>query len=670
MPVTTTYPGLYIEELPSTSHTITPAPTSIAVFVGYTHPLKTLKPSQPVPCFSFTDYLTNFGGFIFNHYYPGYRADGYSKPGPWDSFGSVAHAVNQFFLNGGSNCYVVGLIPSGGVTAPALYVPLSPGTSSSGSSSSGSGSGSPGSGTGSGGSGTGSGGSGTGSGGSGTGSGGSGTGSGGSGTGSGGSGTGSGGSSPSTPTPITPTSTAPASPPYVQFTAIECTDDDWKITLAISNLAFSSLNTNQSYYDAADITITYAPTKNTSGTSPGAVYEKYRGVSLIPNLPSGASNPNYISNVIGTSTSPVSALVTVAVTPPSPSSTAPLAFSGTSPATAFGNLFPVGAAGTPSDIATSFFSAGDFNAVFLTNSPLDKLAIFNLLVLPGVSHPGVLGNASAFCEKKFAFFIIDPPPPDLISADGYNQNGKPTPSVPLISDWVNHNITSPSTLAGPPIDKNCALYFPYIQTSDPITGGEVDLPPSGTVAGIFAREDQNRGVWKAPAGLETTITNSLGVVINGQMNNPQQGVLNPLGVNCLRDFTGSGTVVFGARTLVTNDPAQSSLWRYVPVRRMALFIEQTLMSNLTWVVFEPNDEPLWNAIVSSVSAFMLSLFRQQAFQGSTPSDAFQVVCDSTTTTQTDIDNGVVNILVAFAPLKPAEFVVIQIAQLAGQSSTS
>jgi len=154
------------------------------------------------------------------------------------------------------------------------------------------------------------------------------------------------------------------------------------------------------------------------------------------------------------------------------------------------------------------------------------------------------------------------------------------------------------------------------------------------------------------------------------MTDQQQGVLNPLGVNCLREFTGSGTVVFGARTMVTANPALSNMWRYVPVRRMALFLEQTLYNSLGWVVFEPNDEPLWAAIRTSIEAFMLGLFRQGAFQGSTPSEAFQVKCDSQTTTQADIDNGIVNIVVAFAPLKPAEFVVIKIAQLAGQTQTS
>ena len=185
---------------------------------------------------------------------------------------------------------------------------------------------------------------------------------------------------------------------------------------------------------------------------------------------------------------------------------------------------------------------------------------------------------------------------------------------------------------------------------------------------MYSTTDNNRGVWKAPAGLQTVIPTSVGVVDTGKMTDLRQGTLNILGVNCLRDFPGIGTVVWGARTLVTENPAFVQ-WRYVPVRRMALFLEQTLYQNLTWVVFEPNDEPLWVAIRSSIESFMLSLFHQGAFQGSTPSQAFQVLCDSSTTTQQDIDNGIVNIIVAFAPLKPAEFVIVKIAQLAGQTQS-
>ena len=185
---------------------------------------------------------------------------------------------------------------------------------------------------------------------------------------------------------------------------------------------------------------------------------------------------------------------------------------------------------------------------------------------------------------------------------------------------------------------------------------------------MIAREDTNRGVWKAPAGYEALVQNTAGVVASGRMTDPRQGTLNPLGVNCLRSLPGIGTVVFGARTLVAANMAFQQ-YRYVPVRRMTLFIEQSLFASLGWVIFEPNDTPLWVSIKTSVDGFMLGLFNQGAFQGTTPSQAFQVSCDATTTTPDDQANGIVNIVVAFAPLKPAEFVIIKIAQLAGQTQS-
>ena len=257
---------------------------------------------------------------------------------------------------------------------------------------------------------------------------------------------------------------------------------------------------------------------------------------------------------------------------------------------------------------------------------------------------------------------MDPPLAD--SADG---------TVPFGSTLISDDFESGSI----PKSQNSALYFPYLTSSDPLTGQVInpftnqpyEVPPSGTVAGIFARTDFNRGVWKAPAGLGRRLSNVGDVVERGQMSDDRQGVLNPLGINCVRNFSGIGPVVWGARTSISENVAFQQ-WKYVPVRRMALFLEQTLYANLGWVVFEPNDTPLWTSIVATIESFMLGLFRQGAFQGSTPSQAFKVKCDSSTTSQDDINNGIVNILVAFAPLKPAEFVIIQIAQLAGQAQTS
>lgn len=527
MPVTPTYPGIYIEELPSSARTITAAPTSVTVFVGYTHPFKTRKFNQAIEIFNFTEYEREFGGFY--------------ESGLIDC--QVAHAVNQFFINGGSVAYVVGL--------KAQYYKDDAGTLAG-----------------------------------------------------------------------TGTEAGIVKPPEanlggIKFIGREPTDILTRpMTATISNLNPSNGN------GTADIVITY-----------GSQVEVYRGVKLDKN------SPDFIEKRLGIENNPVSALVEVT---PASTSTYPTTFP-TVPADQQKSLTQE----VPSGTTTTFYSR-DFTDAFKADSSLDKVSIFNLLLIPGVVANDILSAALAFCERKQAFFIMDPPP--QAAADG---SGK----LPPIADLVDIL----------PKSKNGALYFPYLKSVNPITGKRLDLPPSAFVAGIYARTDLNRGVWKAPAGLETTLLNTTGVVESGRMTDQCQGTLNKIGVNCLRSFPGVGTVVYGARTLVGGDENTAyQQWKYVPVRRMALFIEQTLFRNLGWVVFEPNDQPLWVAIRISIENFMLSLFNQGAFQGSKPSQAFQVKCDSSTTTQTDIDNGIVNIIVAFAPLKPAEFVIVKIAQLSGQ----
>jgi uncharacterized protein len=182
---------------------------------------------------------------------------------------------------------------------------------------------------------------------------------------------------------------------------------------------------------------------------------------------------------------------------------------------------------------------------------------------------------------------------------------------------------------------------------------------------MYATIDGSRGVWKAPAGTETALVGVSGVQV--PLTDAQNGLLNPVAVNCIRNFPVYGVVIWGARTTQGADEVGSQ-WKYVPVRRLALYLESSLYQGTQWVVFEPNDEPLWAQIRLNVGSFMQTLFRQGAFQGSTPQQAYFVKCDSETTTSTDQDNGIVNIVVGFAPLKPAEFVIIQIQQMAGQSS--
>jgi phage tail sheath protein FI len=277
--------------------------------------------------------------------------------------------------------------------------------------------------------------------------------------------------------------------------------------------------------------------------------------------------------------------------------------------------------------------------------------VFNILCLPSASALGaqlddMIDAAATFCETQHAFLLVDTP----VGAD--------SASASAVGSWF-------AGTDAPTASRNAAIYWPRLVLSDPLANGAArEVGASGTVAGIYARTDATRGVWKAPAGIEATVRGAdLGVAVN----EGDSATLNPVGVNALRTFPVVGTVVWGARTLFGAD-IRASEWKYVPVRRTALFIEQSLLAGLKWVVFEPNDEPLWAQIRLNVGAFMQDLFRKGAFQGVTPRDAYFVRCDKNTTTQSDIDKGIVNILVGFAPLKPAEFVVIQIQQMAGQAT--
>jgi phage tail sheath protein FI len=290
---------------------------------------------------------------------------------------------------------------------------------------------------------------------------------------------------------------------------------------------------------------------------------------------------------------------------------------------------------------------------------LARADLFNLLVITPVTRsdgtgtartltPAVKGKAAAFAQDHRALFLVDPNPDWDAPADITPASGLQTYIASISSDDR----------------RNAALYFPYLRAPDPLVGDAVtEYPPSGAIAGVMANTDSTRGVWKAPAGLDAGLSGVL--ELKAKLTDGENGLLNPLGVNCLRTFPASGHVTWGARTLAGDDRLASE-WKYVPVRRTALFLEESLFRGTQWVVFEPNDEPLWAQIRLNVGAFMQDLFRKGAFQGKTPREAYLVKCDGETTTQTDINNGVVNILVGFAPLKPAEFVIVQIQQLAGQ----
>jgi uncharacterized protein len=274
---------------------------------------------------------------------------------------------------------------------------------------------------------------------------------------------------------------------------------------------------------------------------------------------------------------------------------------------------------------------------------LDRINLFNLLCVPGETNPATLSNLQQFCRKRRAFLIAD---------------CAQSASLTTLANGPDTGLTGADGI-------NAAFYFPWIDAPDPLQENRPgEFPPCGFISGLYARTDANRGVWKAPAGTEASLTGVLGPK-KPLLTDDENGVLNPKAVNCIRSFPVFGTIAWGARTLQGNDEIGSE-WKYIPVRRTALFIEETLYRALKWVVFEPNDEPLWAQIRLNVGAFMHDLFRQGAFQGSTPRDAYFVKCDKETTTQSDINRGIVNIIVGFAPLKPAEFVIVKIQQMAGQ----
>jgi len=283
---------------------------------------------------------------------------------------------------------------------------------------------------------------------------------------------------------------------------------------------------------------------------------------------------------------------------------------------------------------------------------LEDADLFNILCIPRTAKMAdteampVLTEALDYCVERRAFMIVDIP--------------EEIRGVEDVKEWVSNNR---NTLRSDQAD-HAALYFPQINIADPLHEFRSrTIGISGTLAGLYARVDADRGVWKAPAGIEATLRGVRS--LDYELSSSENSLLNPLGINALRSFDVRGTVVWGARTLRGADRLAGE-YKYIPVRRLALFIEESLFRGLQWVVFEPNGEPLWAQIRTSVTGFLQQLFRQGAFQGSTPNEAYFVKCDRETTTQADIDRGIVNVVVGFAPLKPAEFVLLKIQLEAGQ----
>ena len=285
---------------------------------------------------------------------------------------------------------------------------------------------------------------------------------------------------------------------------------------------------------------------------------------------------------------------------------------------------------------------------------LDPVDIFNLMVIPrdealdDTAMRTLYGRAATYCESRRAFLIIDSP-----AAWTNAQTG--------LADVVQDS-SMIATLRGAlgSAKDHSAVFYPRLQIR--VNGLLRTIGAGGAIAGLMARTDASRGVWKAPAGIDADLNTVSGLEV--VLTDAQNGVLNKQGVNSIRVLPNGSIINWGARTMDGDDDTGSE-WKYIPVRRFALFLEESLYRGTRWVVFEPNDEPLWANIRLNLNAFMISLFRQRAFQGSSPQEAFYVRCDKTTTTQDDRNKGIVNIEVGFAPLKPAEFVVIKIQQIAG-----
>ena len=547
MPVTTSYPGVYIEELPSGVHTITGVATSITAFVGRAQ----MGPvNVPTTINSFADFDNIFGGLWANS--------------------MMSFAVNDFYQNGGSQAIIVRITPDDAATASITLEPNS----------------------------------------------------------------------------VSPP-TSPLSSAYDTLVLEASSPGSWGNHLGI----IIDLKTKT----PADPTLFNLTAQYTDPTGTQILAsEKFLNLSIDPassryvvtylqqnsQLVAVKEDPNNPGNFIVPGVQPAATAPTLLSPPTSPPQTKVLP------------EFMKGGADGALDISDIDISgeAGAKKGLYA----LENASLFNLLVIPPYNFAGgapvdvdatVQAAAATYCVQRRAFYIMDPP-----------------------SSWTNltaalNGFSNFSANIGADGD-HAALYFPMLVEANPLNDGQLqNFGPSGAMAGMYARIDAQRGVWKAPAGQETALTGvqQLSVLLTDIEN----GQLNPLGLNCLRSFPVIGRVIWGARTLQGADQLESQ-WKYVPVRRTALFIEQSLYQGTQWVVFEPNDASLWAQIRLSVGSFMQSLFRQGAFQGTTPQTAYFVKCDGESTTQNDVDQGVVNIVVGFAPLKPAEFVIIQIQQMAGQ----
>jgi phage tail sheath protein FI len=542
MPVKVSYPGVYIEELPSGVHTITGVATSITAFIG---PAVRGPVNTPIPINSFVDYDRAFGGL--------------------SNSSMMSFAVNDFYQNGGSQGVIVRIA---GQDASAAFVNLAPDTAAS-----------------------------------------------------------------------------PAAGPNEDLVLDAANVGAWGKQLGVI-----VDHKTKSPNDSTLFNLTIQLTNPLTGQIQSQ--EKFLNLSVDP------TSTRFVGTFLYQNSQLVNVPLQQSIDPPldpssytvpgvRPAETVEWASPPTSPPTQqyFAEPFSGGSDGKALTENDVIGDQGNKTGIYA----LENTDLFNLLCIPPYDSGDVSVNvqvkAAAYCVARRAFYLMDPP-----------------------STWTSvltalNSFSDFSANIGANGD-HAALFFPQLVEANPLNDDQLQsFVPCGAVAGIFARTDAQRGVWKAPAGQETALTGVLQLKV--PMTDPENGELNPLGLNCLRSFPLIGRVVWGSRTLQGADALESQ-WKYIPVRRTALFIEESLYRGTKWVVFEPNDETLWGQIRLNVGSFMQGLFRQGAFQGSTPQTAYFVKCDGESTTQNDIDQGIVNIIVGFAPLKPAEFVVIQIQQMAGQ----
>ena len=292
--------------------------------------------------------------------------------------------------------------------------------------------------------------------------------------------------------------------------------------------------------------------------------------------------------------------------------------------------FAGGSNGSVSSISASDFIGEDKGAgrrtgiqAFLDND------VVSIMAIPGVTDPNVQLNLVAHCENTGSRFAVLDIPKD----------------AKKIEDIIAHRNIFDTNYA--------ALYHPWLKVFDPLDKKNISIPPSGSVLGIYARSDNTRGVHKAPAN--EVVRGCVG--LECQFNTGEQDILNPKGVNLIRAFAGQGIRVWGARTATSN-----SSWKYINVRRLFIFIEESIKANTNWAVFEPNDEVLWVRVQRTISVFLTNLWRGGSLAGTSPEEAFFVHIGRDTMSQDDIDNGRLICVIGVAPVKPAEFVIFRISQ--------